>query len=67
MRSAMPRAAGSPCGSCSSNHRGDQDEPCSVMTFIAAPIGQIVFDNHAGKKEVADFMDQIVEEVLRGH
>jgi len=37
------------------------------MTFIAAPIGQIVFDNHAGKKEVADFMDQIVEEVRRGH
>lgn len=45
------------------NHRGEQDEPCTIFDFITSPIEQAVVNSLVGKKADADLMDTIVHMV----
>lgn len=47
------------------NHRGDQDETCTIFDLITSPMDQIVVDTLVGRRNTADAMDALVAEVRR--
>lgn len=49
------------------NHRGEQDEPCSVFWPFCSPIDQINFNILTAKKTSAENMDDLVKAVRNQH
>lgn len=47
------------------NHRGEQDQECTIFDPISSPIEQIVVDALIRKKSAADVMDEVVAAVRR--
>lgn len=47
------------------NHRGDQDQPCTLYDLVTSPMDQLVVDALIAKKSLADSVDEIVK-VIRG-
>lgn len=49
------------------NHRGAQDQPCTIWDIISSPMDGIIVDRLTGKKDRAQMMDSIVAEIRRNH
>ena len=45
------------------NHRGDQDEPCTVYDFVTSPIERAAIDSLIAKREMASALDNVVKAV----
>ena len=48
------------------NHRGEQDEPCSIFWPFCSPIDQLNFEILTGKRQRADAMDALIRAVRSG-
>lgn len=47
------------------NHRGAQDQPCTVWDIVTSPMDQIIIDRLTGKKDRAEMMDALVAEIRK--
>ncbi len=49
------------------NHRGAQDQPCTVWDIISSPMDAIIVERLTGKKDRAAMMDSLVAEIRKAH
>lgn len=47
------------------NHRGAQDQPCTIWDIISSPMDAIIVDRLTGKKDKAQMMDALVAEIRK--
>lgn len=47
------------------NHRGAQDQPCTVWDVISSPMDAIIVERLTGKKDRAQMMDALVAEIRK--
>lgn len=47
------------------NHRGEQDQECSIYDLLVTPMDAIIVERLTGKKSKAEMMDALVAEIRR--